>query len=355
MRIKKFHAKNFSEALTLVKREMGEDAVILSSEDKKGIRSCVEVTAAIDYENEAGKDLKLTAPSSKKESGEIAELRSEIRSLRVGIESMRDSGVNLSLPVDRRKMYEFLKKKSINDDFAFSLSERVSAIEDLEMVMSEEINTSNHLVKYRDDDSKGFFRNKKRIIMVVGPTGAGKTTTVAKLASKGIKEGKKVGVVSLDTFKIGASEQIRIYCKLMGIPLEIAADAKEIKKSIRKLSNREIVLVDTTGQNPKENDYIRKLQSIYSTGYPIETQLLLSASNDCDFLMESHKHYSSLPIDYIAFTKTDEAVKLGSIYNMCRLYKKPVAYITTGQRVPGNLEFVNSKELANIILQSGSA
>jgi flagellar biosynthesis protein FlhF len=355
MRIKKFKAKNFSEALSLVKKELGEDAIILSSEGRKGMRSSVEVTAAIDYENTEGKALNLPDLSGGHEPGEIADLKNEIKSLRLGIERMRDGGVNLNLPRDRRQMYEFLKEQSINDDFAFSLSEKASMIEDLEMVMSAEINTSNDLANYFASDNKGMFRKRKRIVMVVGPTGAGKTTSVAKLACKGIKEGKKVGIVSLDTFKIGASEQIRIYAKLMGIPLEIAADAKDIKKSIKKLSNRDIVLIDTTGQNPKESDYIRKLQSIYRTGYPIETQLLLSASNDRDFLMESHKHYSSLPVDYIAFTKTDEARKLGSIYNMCRLYQKPVAYITTGQRVPGNLEFVNSKELTNIILTSGSA
>ena len=71
--------------------------------------------------------------------------------------------------------------------------------------------------------------------------------------------------------------------------------------------------------------------------------------------MESHKHYNALPIDYVAFTKTDEAVRLGSIYNVCSLYQKPVAYITTGQRVPGNIEFMDSRKLSNLILRTGSA
>ena len=117
----------------------------------------------------------------------------------------------------------------------------------------------------------------------------------------------------------------------------------------------DLILVDTAGQNPRDTEYINNLKGIYSIGIPVETQLLLSASSDCDFLMDTYKYYNSLPIDYMAFTKTDEAVKLGSIYNLCRLYKKPVAYITTGQRVPGCIEFVDGKKLTNLILRTGSA
>ena len=128
-----------------------------------------------------------------------------------------------------------------------------------------------------------------------------------------------------------------------------------MKKSVKKYNDRDVLLIDTTGQNPRDNEYIKSLKDIFRTGLPIETQLLLSTSSDNDFLMETYKHYGTLPVDYIAFTKTDEAVKLGSIYNLCRTYRKPVAYITTGQKVPGNIEFVDNKKLTNLILRTGSA
>jgi flagellar biosynthesis protein FlhF len=164
----------------------------------------------------------------------------------------------------------------------------------------------------------------QKVLMLIGPTGVGKTTTVAKLASQAIREGKKVAFISLDTYKIGAAEQIRIYSRMIGIPLDIVSDTESLRKSIGRFTDRDVLLVDTTGQNPKDSDYINRLRGICETGMPMETQLLLSTSSDNGFLMETHKHYNSLPIDSMAFTKTDEAVRLGSVYNLCRLYQKPV-------------------------------
>jgi flagellar biosynthesis protein FlhF len=169
-----------------------------------------------------------------------------------------------------------------------------------------------------------------------------------------IKKGKKVGMISIDTYKIGAAEQIRIYSRMIGIPLDIVGGRESFRKSVKRFDDRDVILVDTTGQNPRDIDYINGLKGICQMGMPIETQLLLSASSDCDFLIETCKYYNSLPIDYMAFTKTDEAVQLGSIYNLSCLYQKPVAYITTGQRVPGNIEFMDSRKLTDIILR-GSA
>lgn len=370
MKIKRIRAKNFREALSLVKRELGSDAVILSSEDKKGIRSYVEVTAAIDYDLETDGSnynaipeqfndaLRDSAPKKQITTeafpGDFMDLRKEIMSLKNHIEAMKNSGFELKIPEERKHLFSFLKEKSIKEEYALELIGRANAIEDIETAMTDDMNLSrsmkNPLLNLRDISAK----ENRRITMLIGPTGVGKTTTIAKLASMAIKEGKKVAMISIDTYKIGAAEQIRIYSRMIGIPLDIAASRESFKKSVRRFSDRDVILVDTTGQNPKDIEYINGLNNIYETGMPIETQLLLSASSDCDFLMDTYKYYNSLPIDYMAFTKTDEAVKLGLIYNLSCLYQKPVAYITTGQRVPGNIEFVDSKKLTNIILR-GSA
>ncbi len=363
MKIKKIKAKNFSEALTIVRKEMGEDAVILSTEDRNGARPYVEVTAAVDYDN--GRDYssqnfnkpeittvsrKMPEYSTDSAPDNIAEIRQEIEGLRQSIDAMKESGFELKLPEDRKKMYLYLKEKSIKDEFALRLVERASEIEDLQGIMSEEIEIAETPEDTRPDSVKILTQNRSRIVMLVGPTGVGKTTTIAKLASRAIKEGKKVAMISLDTYKIGAAEQIRIYSRMIGIPLDIVSKVEKLKDSIKKYSDRDLLLIDTTGNNPSNKEYIDGLKALYSTGLPIETQLLLSTSSDSDFLMSTHEHYKALPIDYLAFTKTDEAVKLGSIYNLCRVYDKPVAYITTGQGVPGNIEFADSRKLTNLIL-----
>jgi len=371
MKIKTIRAKNFREALSLVKKELGPDAVILSSEDKKGLKPYVEVTAAIDYDIDggSGKDPVVSVKQeiierekevqsllvTEERSGDLISIQQDIQNLREYIESMKNSGFELKMPEGRRNIFHFLREKSINDEFALKLVERAGAIEELETVMTDDLNITrtdrSPFYNIRDISAK----DNRRITMLIGPTGSGKTTTIAKLASMAIKEGKKVAMISIDTYKIGAAEQIRIYSRMIGIPLDIVSNRESFRKSVARFSDRDLILVDTTGQNPRDAEYISNLKNIYQMGMPIETQLLLSASSDCGFLMDTHKYYNSLPVDFMAFTKTDEAVKLGAIYNLCRVYQKPVAYITTGQRVPGNIEFVDSKRLTNLILRTGSA
>ena len=197
---------------------------------------------------------------------------------------------------------------------------------------------------------------KERLVFSVsGKGGVGKTTTIAKLASMAIRERSKVAFISFDTFKIGAAEQIRIYSRMIGIPLDIVSDRESFTQSIKRFSDRDLILVDTSGHNPKDQESLNGLKRIYESDIPIETQLLLSTSSDGDFLMDTYNHYKTIPINSMAFTKTDEAVRMGSIYNLCTLYGKPASYITTGQKVPGNIEFVDSKKLTNLILRTGSA
>ncbi len=345
MKIKTFQAKNFREALALVKKELGEEAVILSSEDKKGTNPYVEITAAVDYETEihnthASQWSTINSANIDK-TNSFMEIKKEITSLRKTIESMKNSGYEITMQGEKKQMFNFLKERSIKEEFAVKLIEKAEGIDDIETVMSEEMDIARP--------------KSKSIIMLIGPTGVGKTTTIAKLAAKAVKERKRVALISIDTYKIGAVEHIRIYSKMLGIPLDIISDTAGLRKSIKKFYDRDLLLIDTTGKNPRESEYIDLLKDASGIGFPIETQLLLSTSSDCDFLMESHKYYSALPVDCIAFTKTDEAVKLGSIYNLLLLYQKPVAYITTGQRVPDDIEFVSSRRLTELVLGMGRA
>ncbi len=358
MKIKKIRAKSFSEALAQVKRELGSDAVILSTEDKLGSRSYVEVTAAMDYDIETDIDAGHTPqpPSSSSGNGyDYMELKNELIHLKDYIEAMKDSGFELKLQGDRRDLYHFLKARSIKDEYALKLVQRAGDLSDIETLMSDDLNMVRPSPQPQFIKSPISNEQNRRIIMLIGPTGAGKTTTVAKLASMAIRERKKVAMISIDTYKIGAAEQIRIYSRMIGIPLDIVSDREGLTRSIHRFSDRDVILIDTTGQNPRDTAYINGLKAFYELNLPLETQLVLSTSSDCAFLMDTYRYYKSLPIDYVAFTKTDEAVRLGSIYNLCSLYQKPVAYITTGQGVPGNIEFMDSRKLSNLILRTGSA
>jgi flagellar biosynthesis protein FlhF len=146
---------------------------------------------------------------------------------------------------------------------------------------------------------------------------------------------------------------MRIYSRIMGIPLDVASDSKEFRTSLSKYSDRDIIFIDTTGRNPRDRTHIEQLMTLYEVDTPIETHLLMSAASDDEFMTESYRNYGTLPIDCIAFTKVDEATRLGSIYNLSVVSEKPVGYITTGQRVPQDIEFPDSSRLAAMIMGNG--
>ena len=370
MKIKRFKAKNFSEALELVKKELGEDAVVLSTEEKKGLRSFVEVTAAIDYGNQEGISTENTQASARKildsypsPTSEIPisvnEIKTEIERLRETIEAMKNNGYNIALPAKKRMMLNFLKERAIREEFALRICERSRDINDIPTLIADDININ----RLQDTEDIGRQNKGKKAVMLIGPTGVGKTTTIAKLAAKAIRDGKRAAIINLDTYRIGAPEQIRIYSRILGIPLAIASNSGELKKSLLGfLQTKDIVFIDTTGRNPANKKYINDIEDVINSttlkqkhlNFSFELQLLMSANSDDEFMINAYKYYKKLPIDYLAFTKIDEAVRFGQIYNLMLVYQKPVAYITTGQAVPDDIEFINSTKLAGIILQKGS-
>jgi flagellar biosynthesis protein FlhF len=353
MKIKKFKARNFADALDLVKKELSEDAIILSSEEKRGIRPFVEVTAAVDYDNTRSAVCSqqsavnhggayCNTPLHESSAIAIDEIKNEIGSLKGIIENMKNTGYNLSLPPEKRMILHFLMRRSIREEFALRLCEKAKDLSQIPSLISNDIK-----VKPMSTD--------KKAVMLIGPTGVGKTTTIAKLSALAIQEGKKAAMVNLDTYRIGAVEQVRIYSRIMGIPLSIVSQGKELEECLLRYSeSRDIIFIDTTGRNPRDESYINEIMSICQIKVPVELHLLMSASSDDEFMIDAYRFYRMLPVDYIAFTKVDEAVRYGTLYNLLLTYQKPVAFVTTGQKVPGDIEFITPDKLTNLILRKRS-
>jgi flagellar biosynthesis protein FlhF len=390
MKIKKFTARTFSEALELVKKELSDDAIILSSEETKGFWPHVEVTAAVDYDQEIQRPLRGQASGMKRQSPEAVytgtgsirkqtpaapatrpspyaaaalpvarplpksnvvpkstnlpqdsgadHLKKEINDLRTMIEGMKNSGYEMSLPANKRTMVRYLQERSIREEYAYRLCDKTTDMEKITSVIAADIKVKKH-------------QGMKKAVMLIGPTGVGKTTTIAKLAAQAVKTGKKAAIINLDTYRIGASEQVRIYARILGIPLATVATTEEFLSTLADFSGtRDVVFVDTTGRNPRDLDYISGLAEICKTTVPLEIHLLMSANTDDECMIEAYRSYRNLPIEYIAFTKIDEAVRYGALYNLLLTYQKPVAYLTTGQRVPGDIEYATVNRLANLIV-----
>jgi flagellar biosynthesis protein FlhF len=367
MKIKKFEAKNFREALALVKKELGKEAVILSSEEIKGLKNKVEVVAALDP------DLELSSsPASYKGKGEDLSLirekaedkvswttcspffskvmepepsnsvLRELQRLRASLENLKARGYEVSLPEGKKQIYHYLRKRLIREDLALELSEQAQSLDDLPGLMRNNLRT-------------GWDWTDKKTVLLIGATGVGKTTTAAKLCGQAIKQKKKVGLISLDTFRIGAIEQIRIYSNILGVPLIIATSAEEVGKGVQKFKDRDLVLIDTTGRNPKDPSYIEDLKAVYALGIPLETHLLISGSSSEHFLSQALSHYQQLPITRIGFTKMDEAGGFGPVYNFSFMARKPIAYVTHGQKVPNDIEFFSDDQLVELILNREEA
>lgn len=376
MKIKKFRAKTFSEALKLVKKELNEDALILATEEKKGLRPCVEVTAAVDYdmdqklekrkhEQETTKqedaslrqklvDESLTPDAQMSDfifenslsseanaiMPELNDMKNKIEDLRNNLIEMRNFGYEISLPPKKSMIYQFLRKRAVQKDFALLLCKRAQDINEIPSLILSDI---VHIKKHSSD---------RKAIMLIGPTGVGKTMTIAKLAAKAVKSRHKVAMLNYDSQRIGTIEQLRTYSEIMNIPFLNVSNITDLKKALLDLSaKKNIVFIDTTGTSPKDSSYINDLLKLCHSNLSIEIHLLMSANYDEEFLMESYRFYKKLPINCIGITKIDEAVRFGSIYNLLLTYQKPIIYLTTGQVVPNDIEIVKPEKLAKLILE----
>ena len=379
MKIKKFKAGNFAVALLMARRELGENAVILSSEEKRGPEPFVEVTAAVDYEMEDfslcgtrerrvpaahGQCSPADAPPSGPAGGpderfgrQIAgELKSEIDGLKAAIMEMKFAGREVAgrpgLASRRRKaLFCYLRERRIREEFALRLCEKARDEKDLLPLIVSDMKAN----KAKAASPSG--ASGQRAFMLIGPTGVGKTTTIAKLAARAVRSGRRAAIINLDTYRIGAGEQVRIYSRIMGIPLATATCPAEFRRHLSNFARtRDAIFIDTTGRNPSDASHIEYILGMHqaATGLAApEIHLLMSASSDDEFMARAYSNYRRLPIECISFTKVDEAAGLGMIYNLQMIYGKPVAYVSTGQKVPEDLEFPDEDMLGNLILSKG--
>jgi flagellar biosynthesis protein FlhF len=182
----------------------------------------------------------------------------------------------------------------------------------------------------------------KKIMMFVGPTGVGKTTTIAKLAARyayKLSQRHKVGIITLDTYRIGAVEQLMTYAKMMRLPIETVVDPSDFGDALNSLRHNDYILIDTVGSSQHDKEKIEKLKSFLKvdTFAEININLVLSAVTKYEDLSDIYKNFSILPIDTFVFTKLDETKTYGNIFSLLLDTKKPVSYFSIGQEVPDDL------------------
>jgi flagellar biosynthesis protein FlhF len=191
----------------------------------------------------------------------------------------------------------------------------------------------------------------RRVVALVGPTGVGKTTTVAKLAANfKLAQGLRPGLVTVDTYRIAAVEQLRTYAEIISLPLAVANAPSEMGRAIDELGDVDLVLIDTAGRSPRDEVKIRELADFMAAARPDEVHLVLSAVAGERSLRAAVERFSVVRADRLILTKLDEADGLGGVLAVLGQADRPVSYLTTGQAVPDDIEPADRRRLARLIL-----
>jgi len=189
-----------------------------------------------------------------------------------------------------------------------------------------------------------------KVVALVGPTGSGKTTTTAKLAAHfSLLKKKKVALVSLDTFRLGAVEQLQMYGDLMRVPVEVAGDKREFARVLNTHKDKDLILVDTMGRNPRETQYGQELKEVFGQDSDIEIHLVQSVTAQEQVMEYSLNQFEPVGIDRVLLTKLDEGVQYGHLFNLAVQHRLPFSYMTTGQRVPEDIEVAEQNRLIRLI------
>ena len=189
--------------------------------------------------------------------------------------------------------------------------------------------------------------------MFVGPTGVGKTTTLAKIAANYLLDQKKtIGLITADTYRIAAVEQLKTYAEILGIPITVVYTPAEIKEAISMYAGKDMILIDTAGRSHKNKAQFEELKALITAAEADEIYLVLSATTSSSNCREIIKSYSFLTNYKLIFTKTDEAPMPGIILNARYLTGKSLSYITTGQSVPDDIEVANIDKITKNLIGS---
>lgn len=192
----------------------------------------------------------------------------------------------------------------------------------------------------------------KKYINVLGPTGVGKTTTIAKMAARSVLEKKKkIGFITTDTYRIAAIEQLKTYAALLQAPVEIVYNAKDYEEAIKKLAHLDLIFIDTAGRNYKEAKYVEDLQSLINFNEEAESYLVLALTAKQKDLEAIIEQFSNLKIEKFIFTKLDETNSIGTMFNLMIKYKKGLAYYTNGQEVPEDIEQPSIESLIELFFK----
>lgn len=392
MIIKRYLVNNMNEAMTRIRYELGKDAVIISQRKvkKPGFKGffskkMIEVTAAIENDKKDNdkklENYKKIDVDSKNEEENVQdslaalrkiiadekekaktvpeltrkevpmnniirrddnELLKEMREMKEMINSIFNTS---NKPVeDKNKVQVVLEENDVNEKV---IEKVISCYKEESEELTEELKVKNAI-----ENIISVNKNKMDGIMIlVGPTGVGKTTTIAKLAGRlALIEKKKVGLITVDTYRIGAVEQLRTYAEIMSIPFKVVITTKEMEAAIESMNNCDVILIDTTGRSSKNVMQISELRAFVGKADTENIHLVLSCTTKNKDIESIIEGYKVLNYNNVIITKLDETNTYGSILNILDSAKKPLSFVTTGQNVPDDIKQLSPSDIVSLVL-----
>ena len=367
MEIKTFRAKTMQQALRLVREELGPEATVLHTREINanligrflGTRQ-FEIAASselqVPAQVAAPMPLEVDYASHYREG--LQHLSNEgLRELHVSLESYTQEPAPESeyLSQELFEVYTDLIEADVEEEIAQELIERLRSEQFSVGVTMDDYRS--RLLHYLESEIQAAgplltSNGQGRVVALVGPTGVGKTTTIAKLAANyRLRENKRVGLITVDTYRIAAVEQLRTYAEIIDLPMEVVSTPREMREAVARMGNLDLVLMDTAGRSPRDDVRIQELKSMLSEARPAEVHLVLSAVSGARSLATTAQRFATVGTTSLIVTKVDEATALGNLISVTRSCGLPISYVTDGQNVPDDIQTAQSRELAKLILQ----
>ncbi len=361
MRIKKFIAETMQEGKLRIFKELGDDAVILSTRNVKNpsdaSQDLIEIIAALDSAPVKKEQSPMVQNSTRDFSEEpshrdefqtsqfvqaTSQIYNEIYKLKELMFDISDSVKYKYSGVLGEKfgtLYRNLRKLDFSEEYSLNLIGRISSLNQ-NGTYPEILAKSKELIFEKLSFSSGISKKSKRqIFSFVGPTGAGKTTSLIKLAiiAKLVMNGN-VMIISTDTQKVGGAEQLQTYASIASIPFRAVYSPDELIKILTQENDKDFIFIDTTGRNPKHPDELNEINEYLESGNVDHTFLVLGSNMTKSYYLLATKEFSALGFSSILLTKADEANSLGEFFEFLDEKPIPLSYLTTGQQVPDDIE-----------------
>jgi flagellar biosynthesis protein FlhF len=362
-----------TKALQNAQKECGEDAIVISTKkiSSKGRKSkdMYEILVSLDDDTndnvvhtKTNKQTYSNIPSSVNLydfKSEIIKMHNDIKKVQKSLWEPKSKLYDLTIPSEFIDIYSLFEDNDFDEEMIYTILKKTITQLPISMKNNEEkINNFFKLILKRMIPLKYEIPariHQRKIMMFVGPTGVGKTTTIAKLAARyAYKMGidYKVGIITLDSFRVGAIEQLKAYANIMRLPLEVVKKTDDLVESLLRLQDCNYILVDTAGSSQYDIDKIEQINEFQNKlkDINIEKMLVLPANIKRSDLHEIYNNYSILGINNLIFTKLDETRSFGNIISFVYKIKKSICYLSVGQNVPDDLLNVDDKYLVDCFM-----